>query len=195
VENLRAFGLKVAVAINAFDSDTAAEHALLEQVCAERFGARAILCRHWAEGGKGAEELAHHVAALVEGGEPSAFRTLYDDGLPLLEKIETVARRIYRAAGVSLTPKAKRELERFQASGFGHLPVCMAKTPYSFSADESLLGAPEGFTLPVREVRLSAGAGFVVAICGEVMTMPGLPRVPAANGMRLNADGEIEGLS
>ena len=197
VENLRSFGLKVAVAINAFGTDTAAEHGLLSHTCEQHFGVKAILCRHWAEGGKGAEELAHHVVHLAETDEMphEGFRVLYPDELALKEKIETVAARIYRAGGVSFTPKAKRELERFQASGFGHLPVCMAKTPYSFSADESLLGAPVGFTLPVREVRLAAGAGFVVAICGEVMTMPGLPRVPAASGMRLSEAGAIEGLS
>ena len=197
VENLRGFGLKVAVAINAFDSDTAAEHGLLTHTCENRFGVKAILCRHWAEGGKGAEDLARHVVYLAEEDTmPHAeFSLLYLDDLPLKEKIETVAARIYRAAGVSFAPKAKRELERFQSSGFGHLPVCMAKTPYSFSSDESLLGAPTGFTLPVREVRLAAGAGFVVAICGEVMTMPGLPRVPAASAMRLSASGSIEGLS
>ena len=150
-----------------------------------------------AEGGAGAEDLARHVAALAEdGANPlAAFRLAYPDEMELKEKIETVAKRIYRAAGVSFAPKARRELERFQAAGFGRLPVCMAKTPYSFSSDESLLGAPSGFTLPVREVRLSAGAGFVVAICGEVMTMPGLPRAPAADRMSLNAKGEIEGLS
>ncbi len=196
VENLRSFGLKVAVAINAFDGDTAAEHGLLTHTCEHRFGVKAILCRHWAEGGAGAVALAEHLVAMIDDAAPRAeFQTLYPDQLPLKEKIETVATRIYRAAGVSFAPKAKRELERFQASGFGHLPVCMAKTPYSFSSDESLLGAPTGFTLPVREVRLAAGAGFVVAICGEVMTMPGLPRVPAAAGMRLSAAGAIEGLS
>ena len=197
VENLRGFGLKVAVAINAFDSDTAAEHGLLVYVCEDRFGVKAILCRHWAEGGKGAEDLARHVAALAEDGAnpPAEFRLVYPDAMGLKEKIEAVATRIYRAAGVSFAAKAKRELERFQAGGFGHLPVCMAKTPYSFSSDETLLGAPSGFTLPVREVRLSAGAGFVVAICGDVMTMPGLPRMPAAERMSLNAKGEIEGLS
>ncbi len=158
---------------------------------------KAILCRHWAEGGNGAEDLARHVASLAGDGAnpPAEFRLVYPDAMGLKDKIEAVATRIYRAAGVSFAAKAKRELERFQAGGFGHLPVCMAKTPYSFSSDETLLGAPSGFTLPVREVRLSAGAGFVVAICGDVMTMPGLPRVPAAERMSLNAKGEIEGLS
>ena len=197
IENLRGFGLPVVVAINAFSTDTAAEHALIADICRSRFGVDAALCRHWAEGGAGASDLARRVVELVEGNaDPAAgFRLLYPDDMPLKEKIDTVASRIYRAAGVSFAGKAERDLERFQKSGFGHLPVCMAKTPYSFSVDETLIGAPESHILPVREVRLAAGAGFVVAICGDVMTMPGLPRQPAAARMRLDAAGMIEGLS
>ncbi len=197
VENLKGFGLPVVVAINAFDGDTAAEHALLTQHCKSQLGVDAFLCRHWAKGGAGAEELAHAVVALTEANaDPaSTFRPIYADAMPLREKIETVAQVIYRAGGVSFAPRALRDLQRFEEAGFAHLPVCMAKTPYSFSADETLIGAPTGFTLPVREVRLSAGAGFVVAICGDVMTMPGLPRVPAADGMRLDEHGLIQGLS
>ena len=197
VENLKGYGLPVVVAINAFDGDTAAEHALLTAHCRDHLGVEAILCRHWAEGGAGAEALAHAVVALADGNpDPAAvFRPIYDDAMALREKIETVATVIYRAGQVSFAPRALRDLQRFTEAGFGHLPVCMAKTPYSFSADESLLGAPKGFTLPVREVRLSAGAGFVVAICGDVMTMPGLPREPAANRMKLDASGLIQGLS
>jgi formate--tetrahydrofolate ligase len=193
MENLSGFGLPVAVAINNFAGDTEAEHTLVRAYCAAR-GVEAIVCNHWAEGGAGAEALAHHVVALAEGGA-AAFRPLYPPDISLLEKMETVARRIYRAGAVVLSPRAAKALKRFEAEGWGDLPVCMAKTPYSFSADEALLGAPEGFALPVREVRLSAGAGFVVAICGEVMTMPGLPKSPAATRIRLAADGRIEGLS
>jgi formate--tetrahydrofolate ligase len=134
------------------------------------------------------------VVALAEGGE-ARFAPIYPLDLPLKGKIEAIAARIYRAGSVALSARAARDLKRFEAEGWGDLPVCMAKTPYSFSADEALLGAPEGFVLPVREVRLSAGAGFVVAICGEVMTMPGLPKAPSATRIRLGADGRIEGLS
>ncbi len=193
MENLRGFGLPVAVAINNFAGDTADEHAAVQAYCAAR-GVEAIICTHWAEGGAGAEALAHHVVALAEGGT-AAFQPLYPLEMPLLDKIETVAKRIYRAGAVSVSPHAAKALKRFEAEGWGDLPICMAKTPYSFSADEALLGAPEGFALPVREVRLSAGAGFVVAICGEVMTMPGLPKSPAAARIRLGAGGRIEGLS
>ncbi len=197
VDNLRRFGLPVAVAINAFATDTPAELDLLAHVCQASFGVEAYLCRHWAEGGAGAVDLAAAVVKLVEshGDAHAAFRPLYADDLPLVGKIEKVASEIYRAGGVAFSPKALRDLKRFQEEGYGHLPVCMAKTPYSFSSDETLLGAPVGHTLTVREARLSAGAGFVVAICGDVMTMPGLPRAPAAARIRLERDGRIEGLS
>ncbi len=193
IENLKGYGLPVAVALNHFAGDMDEEHEAVRDYC-NRLGVEAIVCTHWAEGGKGAEALARHVVALAEGGG-AAFAPLYPLDRPLLAKIETVATRIYRAGSVQLSPPAARDLKRFEAEGWGGLPVCMAKTPYSFSADESLRGAPEGFVLPVREVRLSAGAGFVVAICGEVMTMPGLPKAPAAHHIRLAPDGRIEGLS
>lgn len=192
IENVRQFGVPVVVAINHFHSDSEAEIAVLREV-AEAEGCEAHLCRHWAEGGAGAEGLAQAVARIATGGE-ARFQPLYDDSLPLIAKIETVATRIYRAEGVSATPAVLSQLKRWEEAGYGHLPVCMAKTQYSFSADPALLGAPTGHVLPVREVRLSAGAGFVVAICGEIMTMPGLPRVPAAETIRLDAQGEIEGL-
>jgi len=192
IENVRQFGVPVVVAINHFHSDSEAEIAVLREV-AEAQGCEAHLCRHWAEGGAGAESLAHAVARIAAGGE-AQFKPLYDDALPLIDKIETVAKRIYRAEGVSATPAVLAQLQRWEEAGYGHLPVCMAKTQYSFSADPTLLGAPTGHVLPVREVRLSAGAGFVVAICGEIMTMPGLPRIPAAETIRLDAQGEIEGL-
>ena len=192
IENVAGFGVPVVVAINHFHSDTEAEIAALRAYVAS-LGVEAILCRHWAEGGKGAEDLARKVVELAESGQAD-FAPIYGDDLGLVEKIETVATRIYRAASVSIDKAALEQLKAWEAAGHGHLPVCMAKTQYSFSTDPNLRGAPEGHVIPVREVRLSAGAGFVVAICGEIMTMPGLPRVPAAESIRLNAQGEVEGL-
>ena len=192
VENVRKFGVPVVVAINHFTADTEAELAEVFACCAD-LGVGAHLCRHWAEGGAGAADLAEAVAALADGG-PARFAPLYPDALPLADKIDTVAREIYRADGVALSPTAVRKLARFEAAGHGHLPVCMAKTPYSFSADPAALGAPSGFTLPVRDVRLSAGAGFVVALCGDIVTMPGLPRRPAAETIHVDAGGVIQGL-
>ena len=192
IENMQAYGPPVVVAINHFAGDTDDELAAVSAFCESRYGVKAIVCRHWAEGGAGAEDLAREVVRLAD--RPSVFTPLYDLELGLKAKIETIARRIYRAEGIVLAPAAAKALARFERDGWDHLPICIAKTPYSFSADESLLGAPIGFQLPVREVRLSAGAGFVVAICGAVSTMPGLPRVPGANGIRLDAEGRIEGL-
>ncbi len=192
VENMRKFGLPVVVALNRFTSDTPAEIAAVMDALAP-LGVEAHVCAHWADGGAGAQALAHAVKALC--AQPSHFHTLYPDAMPLKEKIETVAREIYRAGEVTFTAAAAARLEDLQAGGFGHLPVCMAKTQYSFSADPTLRGAPEGHVLPVREVRLSAGAGFVVALTGDVMTMPGLPSVPAAEGIFVDPDGIIGGLS
>ncbi|KRW93942.1 formate--tetrahydrofolate ligase [Paracoccus sp. MKU1] len=191
IENLHRFGLPVVVAINHFAGDTEAEIAALTGYCQGR-GVQAVLCRHWAEGGKGAEDLARAVVALAEGG--ADFTPLYPDDMPLAEKIETVCRQIYRADQVEFLPHIVERLEEWQRAGHGHLPVCMAKTQYSFSANPAALGAPEGFTIPVREVRLSAGAGFVVAICGDIMTMPGLPREPSALRVGIDADGHVQGL-
>jgi formate--tetrahydrofolate ligase len=193
VENVRAFGVPVVVAINHFTSDTDDEHDLIAAVCREEFGVDAVQCRHWAEGAAGAEELAHKVVDLCEGGT-ARFQPIYPDSMPLAGKILSVATRIYGAAEIAIAPKAAADLASFEAAGFGHLPVCMAKTQYSFSADPTLLGAPTGHVVPVREVRLAAGAGFVVAICGEIMTMPGLPKLPAAEAIHINAEGQIEGL-
>ena len=156
-------------------------------------GTEAILCRHWADGAAGAQDLARAVMARIASAE-ARCTPLYPAEQPLAEKITTIAREIYRASGIDLAPTAAEKLKRFEAQGFGALPVCIAKTQYSFSADPTALGAPSGHTLPVRDVRLSAGAGFVVAICGEVMTMPGLPRVPAAETIGLDAEGRIDGL-
>lgn len=192
IENLRLFGVPVVVAINHFVSDTEAEVAAIQAYAAEQ-GVTAVLCRHWADGSAGTVELAEEVVRIVEA-DTARFAPLYEDALPLFEKIETVARKIYRAGEVVADKSVRDQLAKWEADGFGHLPVCMAKTQYSFSTDPSLRGAPEGHAVPVREVRLSAGAGFIVAICGEIMTMPGLPRVPSANHIRLDDNGQIEGL-
>lgn len=192
IENVRAFGVPVVVAVNRFDGDTPDEFAVIEQIAAEQ-GCNAVLCTHWAEGGAGAEALAEAVVALCDHNA-GQFAPLYSDELSLFDKINTVATRIYRAEEAIADASVHTQLARWEAAGFGHLPVCMAKTQYSFSTDPAKLGAPSGHVVPVREVRLSAGAGFVVAICGEIMTMPGLPRVPAAEGIRFGAEGEIEGL-
>ncbi len=193
VENLGKFALPTVVAINHFGTDTEAELAVVHEAMAP-LGVQVLLCRHWAEGSAGAEPLARAVLELIRRAD-TRYTPLYPTTLPLAEKIRTIAREIYRAADITLAPAAARRLERLEASGFTELPVCVAKTQYSFSADPTLMGAPEGHILPVREVRLSAGAGFVVAICGDVMTMPGLPRVPAAEAIRLDQNGLIEGLS
>ncbi|OYW23007.1 MAG: formate--tetrahydrofolate ligase [Sphingomonas sp. 12-62-6] len=192
IENVRQFGVPAVVAINHFGTDSDAEIQALRDIAAAH-GVQAILCRHWAEGGAGATQLADAVAALSESGS-AQFAPLYDDGLPLLDKIKTVATRLYRAGNVDAEPAIVAQLARFEAAGFGHLPVCIAKTQYSFSTDPTALGAPTGHTVHIREVRLSAGAGFVVAVCGEIMTMPGLPRVPAAEAIGFDDQGRIEGL-
>jgi formate--tetrahydrofolate ligase len=192
VENMRRFGIPVTVALNHFEGDTPAEIAAVTDAL-EATGTRAILCRHWAKGGAGAGTLAREVMSMLN--EPSDFRPLYEDAAPLVEKIETIARQIYSAAAIDLAPAAAKKLATYTAAGFGDLPVCMAKTQYSFSSDPALRGAPTGFTLPIRDVRLSAGAGFVVALCGEIMTMPGLPKRPAAEHIGLDAQNQIEGLS
>jgi formate--tetrahydrofolate ligase len=193
IENLRLFGLPVVVAINRFTTDTSAELTAIEAYCT-RLGVKVAVCTHWAEGGRGAEALARAVTEIA-ARRTEPFSLLYPDDMPLIEKIETVAKRIYRAQRVDTTRAVRKQLSDWEAAGFGNLPVCMAKTQYSFSTDPALLGAPEGHVVRLREVRLAAGAGFVVAICGDIMTMPGLPRHPAAEIMHLNASGQIEGLS
>ena len=193
IENLTGYGLPVIVALNHFTSDTQAEVDTVKRIVGA-MGAEAIVCRHWAEGGKGAEELAHAVVKQLARKE-DRFQVLYDDALPLLAKIEATAKRIYRAERVDAPAKVVQQLKRWEEAGFGGLPVCIAKTQYSFSSDPTKLGAPEGHVLDVREVRLSAGAGFIVAICGDLMTMPGLPRHPAAELMSIDANGNIHGLS
>ena len=192
LENLAKFGVPAVVGINHFVTDTDEEIEAVKAYCAEK-GVDAVLNTHWANGGKGITETAEKIVALCEKGD-AAFKPLYPDARGLFEKIETVAKEIYRADSVVADKKVRDQLTAWEEAGYGHLPVCMAKTQYSFTTDPSVRGAPNGFDLPVREVRLSAGAGFVVAICGEIMTMPGLPRHPAAEVIKLNAAGEIEGL-
>jgi formate--tetrahydrofolate ligase len=192
IENIGKFGLPVVVALNHFTSDTDEERAALAGLLAP-LGVTLVPCTHWADGAAGAAALAEAVTKLITERQ-ARFAPIYPDAMPLAEKIATVARDIYRADGIDLTPAAAKRLAAIEAAGYGHLPVCIAKTQYSFSADPSLLGAPVGHRLPVREVRLAAGAGFVVALAGTIMTMPGLPRVPAAEGIGLDSSGQIVGL-
>ncbi len=192
IENVKSFGVPAIVCINHFISDTDAEIAAVKEYVATQ-GAEAVLCKHWAHGSAGIEELAHKVVALAEGGTAN-FKPLYPDEMGLFEKIETIAKKIYRAGSVTADKSVKDQLKAWEAMGYGNLPVCIAKTQYSFSTDPNQRGAPTGHDIPVREVRLSAGAGFVVAVCGEIMTMPGLPKVPSSEKIRFNEKGQIEGL-
>jgi len=192
IQNVKKFGLPVAVAINHFISDTDKEVKILINFC-ENLGIKASLCTHWSNGGEGTRELATHVSELCEKNE-SKFKFLYENKTPLFKKIETIAKEIYRSSEVVADTKIRDQLKNFEENGYGELPICIAKTQYSFSTDPSLKGAPSGHVLPIREVRLSSGAEFIVVVCGAIMTMPGLPRVPAADIIKLNKDGEIEGL-
>jgi formate--tetrahydrofolate ligase len=192
LENIAKFGVPAVVGVNRFITDTEAE---INEVmkAAESVGARAFLCTHWADGGAGAEALARHVVDLADNGN-AAFKPLYPDDMPLRDKVKRIATEIYRASDIACDSSIETAFKDLEAGGFGKLPVCMAKTQYSFSTDPNLRGAPTGHVVPVRELRLSAGAEFVVVITGEIMTMPGLPRVPAAEAIRINAEGQIEGL-
>jgi formate--tetrahydrofolate ligase len=192
IENIKQFGVPVVVAINHFISDSDAEVAEVQKV-SKAVGVEAILCQHWEKGSEGTTALAQAVVSVCET-DTAQFAPLYTDDMPLFEKIKTIATRIYRADDVAADMKIRNQLRDFEAAGFGHLPICMAKTQYSFSTDPNLRGAPTGHIVPVREVRLSAGAGFIVVICGDIMTMPGLPRKPAAQNICLDDDGQIEGL-
>ena len=192
LENLRGFGVPAVVSVNRFSADTDAEHAKLKELCAKE-GVEAVIADHWARGGEGAADLARAVVKLAGSGK-AEFRFLYPDEMPLRDKIKTIAQKIYRARDIACESAAESRLAELQKAGFGHFPVCIAKTQYSFSTDPNAKGAPSDHVLGVREVRLSAGAEFVVAICGEIMTMPGLPRVPSANTITLTEDGRVTGL-
>jgi formate--tetrahydrofolate ligase len=192
IENVKSFGVPVIVAINHFVSDTEAGVDAVKAYVASQ-GSEALLCKHWAQGSAGIIDLATRVAEIADL-DAANFAPIYPDAMPLFDKMQTIAQKIYRADGVIADDKIRDQLAQWEDQGYGHLPVCMAKTQYSFTTDPERRGAPTGFTIPVREVRLSAGAGFIVAICGEIMTMPGLPRVPSAETIMLNEDGQIEGL-
>ena len=193
IDNLKnAFGLPVVVAINRFQSDSDAELALIEKTCAER-GVKIALCEVWAHGGKGGEALARAVIDTCEQGE-SRCAPLYPDELPLVEKIRTIAQKLYGAADIALSDEARKTLQELEKLGYGNLPVCMAKTQYSLSDDPKALGCPQGFTLNIREVQIAAGAGFVIAITGAIMKMPGLPKAPASNNIDVDKNGNISGL-
>jgi len=196
VENVRRFGVPSVVALNRFTSDTAAEHELVRELCRE-LGVEAVVCSHWAEGGAGAVELAEHVAHLCEAErylDGRGFRPLYPSDMSLWEKMRTIATQIYGADDIIADKRVREQFAELQEQGFGHFPVCVAKTQYSFSTDPNLKGAPSHHVVPIREVRLANGAEFVVVICGDIMTMPGLPRVPAANQIRIDRNGQVEGL-
>jgi len=192
IENVKSFGVPVVVAINHFVTDTDAEVKAVQNYVSE-MGSEAILCKHWEKGSEGIVDLAERVAAIADS-ELGNFAPLYNDEMSLFGKIETIAKRIYRADEVLADAKIRNQLKEWETAGYGNLPVCMAKTQYSFTTDPNLRGAPTGHAVPVREVRLSAGAGFVVVICGEIMTMPGLPSKPASESIMLNKTGQIEGL-
>jgi formate--tetrahydrofolate ligase len=192
VENVKKFGVPPIVAINKFITDTPAEVAAVTEI-AEAAGVRAFLCSHWADGGKGIEELARHVVEVCDSGR-SSFKPLYPDEMPLWDKVKTIATGLYGASDITGDTSVRNQFKDLQAAGYGNLPVCMAKTQYSFSTDPNLRGAPSGHVVPIREVILSAGAEFIVVVCGEIMRMPGLPKVPSADSIRLNEKGQIEGL-
>jgi formate--tetrahydrofolate ligase len=191
IDNVRKFGVPPVVAINRFITDTDAELQAVMQ-SAQDAGTQALVCTHWAEGGKGIEALARHVADISDNGQAD-FKPLYPDALPLWDKVRLIATEIYGAADIAADTAVRNRFNELQGE-YGHLPVCMAKTQYSFSTDPTLLGAPSGHTVPIRDLRLSAGAEFIVVITGDIMTMPGLPKVPSANAIHLNSKGQIEGL-
>jgi formate--tetrahydrofolate ligase len=192
IENVKSFGVPAVVGINHFITDTDAEVAVVMEYCKAQ-GSEAFLNKHWGEGGKGIAAMATRVAEIADGGT-STYKPLYPDDMSLLEKIETIATKIYRAGHVTADASVKEQLKTWETMGYGTLPICIAKTQYSFTTDPNARGAPSGHTIPIREVRLSAGAGFIVAICGEIMTMPGLPKVPSSEHIRFNEKGQIEGL-
>jgi formate--tetrahydrofolate ligase len=192
IENVKAFGVPVVVAINRFSLDTDAEIALIQEIAVAN-GVKAVECTHWSDGGAGTEQLAHEVVALVDSGHAN-FAPLYPDEMPIWDKIKTIATRLYRADDIIADQKIRDQIRNLQESGYGHFPVCIAKTQYSFSTDPNRKGAPSNHVVAIREVRLSAGAGFIVVVCGDIMTMPGLPRIPAANSIDMDENGEVVGL-
>ena len=193
IKNIKKFGLDPVVAINHFITDTDKEVQLIKEECA-KLGAKVSLCKHWSEGGEGTKELANQVVDICKKNNKKNFKYLYDDEKSIVEKIETIAKEIYGASGIEIDEAAKNQIKAIESQGFKKFPICIAKTQYSFSTDPKLKGAPSGHVLQIREVKLSSGAQFVVVICGSIMTMPGLPKVPAANSIRLNQKGETEGL-
>jgi len=193
INNVKKFGLEPIVAINHFITDTDKEVKLIQDHCS-KLGIKVSLCTHWSDGSKGTKDLAKNVVEACKKNNKQIFKYLYKDEIPILKKVETIAKEIYGASGIEFDEKVKEQVNLIEKSGFGKFPVCIAKTQYSFSTDPKLKGAPSGHTLPIREVKLSSGAGFVVVICGSIMTMPGLPRIPAADSIKLNEKGEIEGL-
>jgi formate--tetrahydrofolate ligase len=192
IRNIGQFGIPAVVAVNNFTTDTEAEFKLVQKYCSE-LGVEAILCTHWANGSKGTADLAKKVVELSESGSQQ-FRNLYEDSVPLWEKVNTIAKSIYGASEVVADKVVREQFKMYEAAGYGNFPICMAKTQYSFSTDPNLKGAPSGHVVPIREIRLSAGAEFIVVVTGEIMTMPGLPRIPAANSIQLNKKSEVEGL-
>jgi formate--tetrahydrofolate ligase len=186
------YGLPCVVSVNHFSQDTPAEHALLKSRI-EAMGVPVVIARHWAEGGKGAEDVARAVVRLAEGGT-AAMKYVYEDSAPLWEKVRAIATRIYGAAEITADAKVRGQIQRLQDDGYGAYPVCIAKTQYSFSTDAGARGAPSGHVVNIREVRLAAGAEFVVVVCGDVMTMPGLPKMPAASRIDLDGEGRVVGL-
>ncbi len=193
INNIKKFGLEITVAINHFITDTDKEVKIIEEHCS-KLGVKAIVCMHWAKGGEGTKEIANHVVELCQKAKKENFKLLYSNDVSLWQKIETIAKEIYGASEVVADTRIRDKLKKIQEDGFDKLPICVAKTQYSFSTDPDLKGAPTGHVLPIREIKLSSGAEFIVVICGSIMTMPGLPRVPAAQSIKLNNEGEIEGL-
>ena len=193
IENIKKFGLEVVVAINHFIMDTDKEVEIIKEFCS-KLEVKVNLCKHWANGGEGTKDLANNVIEICKKSEKNKFKYLYSDDSPVLEKIEKIAKEIYRAKGIEVDEKIKQQVKEIEKAGFGKFPVCIAKTQYSFSTDPKSKGAPSGHILPIREIRLSSGAEFLVVVCGSIMTMPGLPRIPAADSIKLNDAGDIEGL-
>ena len=193
IENIKKFGLEVVVAINHFITDTDSEVKIIQDHCS-KLGVKASLCTHWSDGGSGAKDLANNVVELCKKSDKSKFKYLYSEETPILEKIEKIAKEIYNAKGIEVDEQIKEQIKKIEKAGFGRFPVCIAKTQYSFSTDPKLKGAPSDHTLSVREIRLSSGAEFLVVVCGSIMTMPGLPKFPAADNIKLNKKGDIEGL-